>query len=58
MISIRPVTKDNLDDSLVWVPCNAIFSDADNEAMAEVVVEVHENGEPEISLKASAPDLS
>lgn len=27
-----------LRDSLVWVPCNAIFSDADNEAMNESVM--------------------
>ncbi len=33
-----------LRDSLVWVPCNAIFSDADNEAMNEsVMVAIEKN---------------
>ena len=50
----RDNTKENrlrmtmlLRDSLVWVPCNAIFSDADNEEMSKAVLEAQENGELE-----------
>ena len=34
-----------LRDSLVWVPCNAIFSDADNEAVNKVVMAAIENND-------------
>ncbi len=30
--------------SLVWVPCNAVFSDADNEAVNKAVMEAEEKG--------------
>ena len=50
----RDNTKENrlrmtmlLRDSLVWVPCNAILSDADNEEMSKAVLEAQENGELE-----------
>ena len=50
----RDNTKENrlrmtmlLRDSLVWVPCNAILSDADNEEMSKAVLEAQENGEME-----------
>ena len=34
-----------LRDSWVWVPCNAIFSDADNEAVSKVVMEAVDNND-------------
>ena len=36
-----------LRSSLVWVPCNAVFSDADNEAVNKAVMEAEEKGDLE-----------
>ena len=36
-----------LRSSLVWIPCNAVFSDADNEAVNKAVMEAEEKGDLE-----------
>ena len=36
-----------LRSGLVWVPCNAVFSDADMDEVNKAVMEAEENGDPE-----------